>query len=602
MKKLLVTFCLSLLTACASTQPVSQDGLLLITDTDMLKDLIETNYNGPIYYDNGFPGEKATDESSSQTNTQVAGVDESDVVKTNGTVIAMIADGRVILVDVKTDSVIWDKSYVSDPVKEGEPQTTRYPNEIFLDGNILMIFGSTSTYGNIYPMMEPGSGIREDRMFWPWYGSDTFIEIYQLNKTTKPSMLRSFEMKGTYYSARLTKDELILLTHQNNLIIYDEKGNEVVVEPTIKDLLNDTIVSSIDSKNAYVMPGNVGNSFVNIMKLDLDGYATPKLSSFLGWTQTIYMNEEDLVLSQNRWLVDAQGVGSNVTDFLRFDVKSLKLEAQGSTLGTLLNQFSMDIYQGIFRAALTNWDKDGLSVNRVAAYDASFNLLSSVEGLAKGETIRSVRFIKDKAYVVTFRNIDPLFVIDMSNARDIRLAGELKVPGFSTYLHSVNEDVLFGIAEDLKVTEETIEGRLFVSTERLGIKISLFNVSNPTKPIEVASLNVIGPNGYTESSYNHKALVLDDDRQLIYFPYSDYSAVNCEQSYCQSTYESGIKVVEVTPNSLRLVETIKLDQKENEYRWISRSVYVGDKLYLISANGLVVYNRSTYQYLHTIEF
>lgn len=602
MRKLLVTFCLSLFTACASTSPVSQDGLLLITDTDMLKDLIETTYNGPIYFDNGTPAEKATDESSSQTNTQVEGVDESDTVKTNGTVIAMIADGRVILVDVKTDSIIWDKSYVSDPVKEGEPQVNRYPNEIFLDGNILMIFGSTSTYGNIYPMMESGSGVREDRMMWPWYGSDTFIEIYQLNKTTKPSMLRNFEMKGTYYSARLTDDELILLTHQNNLIIYNEKGEEVIVEPTIKDLLNDTIVSSIDAKNAYVMPGNVGNSFVNVMKLDLDGYATPKLSSFLGWIQAIYMNEEDLVLSQNRWLVDAQGVGSNVTDFLRFDVESLKLEAQGSTLGYLLNQFSMDIYQGIFRAALTNWDKDGQSVNRVAAYDASFNLLSSVEGLAKGETIRSVRFIKDKGYVVTFRNIDPLFVIDMSNARDIRLAGELKVPGFSTYLHSVNEDVLFGIAEDLKVTEETIEGRLFVSTERLGIKISLFNVSNPSKPIEVASLNVIGPNGYTEASYNHKALVLDDDRQLIYFPYSDYSAVNCEQSYCQSTYESGIKVVEVTPNSLRLVETIKLDQKENEYRWISRSVYVGDKLYLISTNGLVVYNRATYQYLHTIEF
>lgn len=601
MKKLLVTFCLVLASACTQTPSPSIDDLIRITDKDQLKDLIQTTYPGPI-------DEKATGtdsnapQAASQTNTQVSGIDEGDIVKTNGRFIATVTNGEVILIDTETESIIWRNDYKQPAPKEGEATVNVTPSEIFLTETTLMVFGNKSSYGGIIPMTDAGPAM-ERFAYWPWYGGDTFIELYQLNGNRAPSLIRSLLLKGSYTTSRLTQDELILVSTQNNLIIYDEKNNPIIQEPTVTDRLNNVVVSSIESKTAYAMPGHTGNSFVNVMKLDLKGYREPDLSSYLGFVQAVYMNAEDLILAQNRWLTDSQGNGNTVTDFLRFDVRSLSLQAKGSAIGYLLNQFSMDMDDGIFRAALTEWIPEGKSVNRVAVYDGSFNKLSSVENLAEGETIRSVRFVGNKAYVVTFRNVDPLFVIDLSNPKGIRLVGELKVPGFSTYLHPLNADVLFGIAEDLKVNEEVIEGKTFVSIERLGIKISLFSVADPAKPVELASLNIISPNGSTEASYNHKALVYDPDKHLLYLPYSNTVATDpCSgPGYCVQTQESGIKVVEVTPTSLKLVKTLAWPQSDTN-RWISRSVYVGDKLYLISNLGIMVYDRADYRYLHTLEY
>jgi uncharacterized secreted protein with C-terminal beta-propeller domain len=285
----------------------------------------------------------------------------------------------------------------------------------------------------------------------------------------------------------------------------------------------------------------------------------------------------------------------------------MEMKAQGSVVGYLLNQFSLDIYNGTLRVALTNWDTK--ATNRIVTLDMTMNKLDSIENLAEKETIRAVRFIGDKGYVVTFLNIDPLFVVDLADPANISVTGELKVPGFSTYLHPVSESVIWGIAEDLTVKPITENGQTWNSVERFGVKLSLFNVADPAHPTEITSLNILGPSGYSEAQYNHKAIVLDTQRDLVYIPYSDYhyNDTTCTTGekgdlVCNYTYESGIKVLKVTESDVKLVKSISVTSSYDQNTWISRSVYVGNKLYLMSSIGITILDRTTFDKLGSITY
>ncbi len=580
--------------------PDGSEKLTQITNPSLLKAILLKNSPNRNWYQNmkgGIFAEAA--DNNSNTNTQVQGVDEGDTVKTNGEIIVNILNNKVYVIDVETNKVI--KTFDYEPAKDAK--VYRYATELYLSETQLIIMGSTGTYG--------GGGIRADAMtsksmWWGYWGAqDTFIEVVDL---TNLKVVKSYELKGGYFTSRISDGELIVIANQWETLVYDAKDQPVLVEPTVTDMRDGHVVSSISKGNAYILPNNQGNSFVNILKIDLGLSKEPTLSSYLGWIQTVYMNEADLIIAQSRYEYnETTGISSSFTDLLRFDVNSLDLKAEGSVKGYLLNQFSLDIYDNVLRVALTNWDK--VSTNRIVTLNMALDKLDSIEDLAVNETIRSVRFIKDKGYVVTFEQIDPLFVIDLSDATNISVKGELKVPGFSTYLHPVSETVIWGIAEDLKVTPITKDGQTWNSVERFGVKISLFNVANPSKPIEVTSLRILGPSGYSEAQYNHKAIVLDNANGLVYIPFGDYhyDSTVCTtgekgDTICDYKYESGIKVLQITETDVKLVKTISISSTYDQNTWISRSVFVGNNLYLLSNVGITVIDRTTFEKVATITY
>ncbi len=605
---------LGTLSGCTAWYQKNESGnLVLITDRAMIKKLVSTRYSGY----SGPMSDALTKESMtagqsthSSTNTQVAGVDEGDLVKTDGKLIIHVSHQTIRIIDVASAQAIGKIDYTYT-----DKDTKFYrPTEVFLTKNKLVVLGSISQYnGNVYPMMKD---MLIGRPFWIGY-QDSFAAIYDISNPVKPVLLKNYELTGGYYSARLTDNELIVLANQYNILLYATDGKETINDPLVKETVSGKTVSSLDTKSAYVLPGKQGDSFVNILKVNLDSNAAPKLTSYLGSIQTIYADKENLLIAQYRFVVlnQATGEGKTVSDLLRFDINSLDFKADASIGGSLLNQFSLDIYANTIRVAATDWTNDGKISNSVHVFNMALEPQSSVLNLAPGESIRAVRFIEDKGYVVTFENVDPLFVLDLSNPKAIKVTGELKVPGFSTYLHPLSKSLLFGIAEDLEVVPKTDQnGNKWNSVNRFGIKISLFDVSDPTQPKEIASTRVLGQSGYTEASYNHKAVVYDTQSELLYLPYTDADYKNqvCQtypskegsgtSTYCSYKMESGIKILRVTKTGIILVKSIVIATNNDYSNLVSRVVYAGNKLFAITYNGILVFNRNTYESLTTITY
>lgn len=598
MKKLMcVLGVLLLVVGCTSYRSSVSKSLILITDKNTIKELITTRFNGNY---SQLESDKSTvaGSSYSATNTQVNGVDEADIVKTNGTLIVHVNSNVIYIVDSVADRLAARIDY---PLKENDTKYY-YPSDIYLTDNKLIVLGSINSYpGGVYTY---GGGVMKTDMFWIGY-QDSFVQIYDLSDPKKPALLRSLEIKGGYYSSRLVDNELIVIANQQQLITVDAQQNENVVEPSVYDSLTKTTVSSIEDGTAFILPGKMGNSFVNIMKINIGSTAEPALTSFFGSIQSIYMDKENLLIAQYRYEEISSTQGKTLTDLLRFNIDTMKLEAQTSFEGYLLNQFSLDIYNQSIRVAATNWNANAKVSNSVYVYNMNLDLESSILGIAPGESIRAVRFIENKGYVVTFENIDPLFVLDLSNPFTAKIVGELKVPGFSTYIHPISKDTLFGIAEDVEVIQYTdVSGKVFNSMKHNGVKVSLFDVSDPTSPKEVQSINIIGPNGYSEGQYNHKAIVYDAENQLLYLPYSDYPMTSCEvkDGNCQYLHTSGIKIVKITGKEVQLVKTIEFSVDNQGSNYVSRSLFIGNSLYLVTNKGLVEYNRTTLEEVRRITY
>jgi uncharacterized secreted protein with C-terminal beta-propeller domain len=208
------------------------------------------------------------------------------------------------------------------------------------------------------------------------------------------------------------------------------------------------------------------------------------------------------------------------------------------------------------------------------------NQIGSVENLAPGERIFSVRFMGEMGYVVTFRQVDPLFVLDLSDPENPKVTGELKVPGFSNYLHPISQDVLLGIGQD--VDENT--GR------QQGIKLSLFDVSDSGKPREIGNL-ILGDSGsYAEVLHNHKALMLKPDDDLIAFD----ATLNIYSDKLTREAFNGLLVIKASETGeLELIKEISNDGIYGDY--VKRPVYIDDILYYVLDDQIRAFNMDNYE-------
>jgi len=597
--------CLFFVTSCKKSQDVIKNpedfDLISVESMDQLKKLTKPASESPWWrwWSNdkvaddlagGPPVPEAGDEdknTTSKTNVQVEGVDESDVVKNDDRYIYIVNYVGLSIVDTETEKVYHHEF------------ENFSPNELFLYKNYLVMLGTVWEETNT----EPSGKIAVDVVF----GRGCFYSYYYFKTIVldvanpeKPEIVREFMADGSYYlQGRMIDNTLYLILQKYN--IYSAKKNSAIL-PSYTDTAEKVNNKVLPLEDIKIIGGDdYYNCYTLLVSFKVDEKNAPDVNAYLGSFNLVYSSQNNLYATRlayfNKPNIDSDGTVRNDsvlnpyyypdmhTVIYRFNYQNGKMVYQGKAIvkGELLNQFSMDEYDGVFRVAHTaknytieNWElKSESFVSTFAIAEANqFKLLASLGGMGKDELIYSVRFDGPFGYIVTFKTIDPLYVVDLTNPEKPVVRSELKSPGVSDYLHMINDKLLLGVG---RVTEETSYG----ATVSKGVKISLFDISNPDETKEV-DLLYLGDSSYTELQYNHKALLALPSQQLYALPVSCY--LNNYSSYRQGMYVFEVDVDNSKLNYRGLITHPDVYSTERYYfsNAIVRGVIIDSKIYTIS--------------------
>ncbi|MBD3173387.1 hypothetical protein GF326_13060 [Candidatus Bathyarchaeota archaeon] len=523
----------------------------------------------------------STSKDYSGTNVQVEGVDEADVVKTDGEYIYYAKGTQVIII----------KAYPAEDagiIKRLDFE--QYVSDIYITMNRLIVFTSENRYYYYYDV--PYS---EDT------GPQTTITVLDTTNPAEPQKIRELGIDGSYFNSRLIGDYLYYII-TNPAYINEE---DIVPLPGIRE--NNTW-SHIEPTEIWC-PNNTRGwmQYYTIAGLDVsDSESQLTTETFLlDSASTIYVSPSNLYLTSQGW--------SRETKITKIGIEEggIVFKANGTVPGYVLNQFSMDESDGYFRIATTSHDRmDGLSGNNVYVMDENLEIRGSLEDLAPGEDIYSARFMGSRCYLVTFKKVDPLFTIDLSDPENPTVLGKLKIPGYSDYLHSYDDNTLIGIGK------ETVEAEEGDFSWYQGVKISLFDVSDVENPRELAKLE-IGDRG-TESPalYDHHAFLFSKTRNLLVIPIleatideDDFSGEVPDNFYGEYTYQ-GTYIFDISLDGIELMGQITHLQEDELLRsgfWfdseyeVERSLYIEENLYTLSQGRIKINNLETLEELAAIE-
>jgi inhibitor of cysteine peptidase len=583
------------------------------TSYDELRNYLVSNQGTPANYSGGpldaqffgqrsegaqSPAPSATDQgtkvnSYSTTNIQVAGVDEADIVKT---------DGRYIYTASNDFSNAQNHVYIvkADPQDPRAIAKITLDNNTYLagmflsqDGNKLVIIGSQ------YQLYAYDTNVTSrEAVIYP-YSSEvkTFINVYDISDKVYPLLARNLTLSGSYFNSRMIGNYVYVVVSQSAYVL--ENGGlplpTVYLETGSTDIAPSRIYYADkayygEAENNYF----TYTSFIGLNILDNEQELT-NMTVLMGGASTMYVSLDNIYVTYPTW----NGEQGDYTSIYRISVAQDKLafEAKGSVAGYILNQYSMDEHNGYFRLATTS-QKNSMQ-NNVFVLNMNLTTVGKLENLAITERIYSARFMGDRAYLVTFRQIDPFFVLDLSDPADPRVAGELKIPGYSSYLHPYDADHVIGLG-----------------IENNTVKLSLFNVTNISSPTEMAKYIVEGDWTYSEALNDPKAFLFDKAKELLVIPVtitqygilkSDPGAVNAtgkEDSIALSTqdYWQGAYVFKLTLTDgfeLRGGVTHQDNSTSQQYYWygdssknVNRALYIDDTLYTVS-NAKVKLNSLT---------
>ena len=483
----------------------------------------------------------------STTNVQVDGVDEPDIVKTDGDRIIAIAGEMLHYIDIAADGVTGTKR--GSVALNGQNGSYTYGHEIFLAGDRAFVFAQGEFYGG-YP--EPDLSIGRPIGPGSYQGPQTLIIEVDLLNPDAPAVVNTMSIDGRYISARSIGDtaRIVVTSPPQDLgFLYpsnpgteqkaEETNREVVRNSTEQDWLpefridrNDGSTEEgqlVDCSGVFAPADFGGFDMLSIVTLDLgaDLAAPTGTSSVMATGDTVYASQDRLYVSTNIWspIINDQTNDQTIdqlnenyeTAIHRFSIAgpgAARYEASGSVEGHLLNQFSMNDRDGVFYVATTKgapWAES--SESQIVSMEVNGDQLEqigSVSGLGLGERIFSVRYVDDTAYVVTFRQVDPFYVIDLSDPRNMVVQGELKIPGFSNYLHPISNDLVIGVGQDA-----TEDGRT------TGTKVSLFDVSDPANPLEIDVWTL--PDGFSDAQFDHRAFLWWGPTNTAVLPLQSYS-------------------------------------------------------------------------------
>jgi uncharacterized delta-60 repeat protein len=563
--------------------------------------------------------------SYSTTNTQVSGVDEGDTVKTDGKHLYVLANNNLVILDAWPAA---DLSTLSTTALQGTPVAE------YLDGDRLTVIAddwqSSPASDNLPPTYNP------------WYESSfhplVHVTVYDVSDPTAPVVVQQTTLDGAYTSSRAIGDTVYVAVSNSNLSLPGPQliqlsddsyvyETEAAYRARMEALPLDSILphyttQTADSKVAQsgvltdaadifrpALPGD--NNLVSLVALDLTGTAvgpTSSVSFLTSYGATLYAAPDNFYLMTSRWSYDGM---YTFIDKLSLAGGSITLTATGEVPGSIINQFAVGEDGAYLDIATTSgsWNAPTSRIYVLAQTDAALNIVGQTGELAPGEAIYSVRFLGDHAFVSTFKQMDPLFAVDLSNPTAPRIAGTLEISGYTAYLQAIDATHLIGIGED--VDPNTLQSK--------GLDISLFDISDLANPILLSRYEVSTSGPAWRSQFGFHMLANLDYHAITY--YADSQTLTLPFTMNQSwpswpEGELGVASAVMRPDLIvaggtepnwgfgRFVShadqlvlhvdaasgTLTLDGEISDTSSIQRGVFIGSMLYSISDSSVQVHD------------
>ncbi len=553
---------------------------------------------GPAVEPAGTPG-PGSDESGDDftgTNIQEEGVDESDVVKTDGTHL-FVARGNTVRVVAAVPR--------TELREIGRVTVEHEVESMYLSGSRLLVISRELTFGGGGPEI----------LIWPpfYQSTATIVTEVDVSDPAAPAVVRSVEFDGTLASSRLIDDRLILvLTIAPTL-------PEPTTQITLASMSLDEVLPKRQAAGSepqdlvpwdrWLRPTSPDGYFMTAV-LTLDAADIENVIASVGVMAnagTIYASREAIYLTDSGYDEENGFRASTSIHKLAFDENgAARYTASGGVPGRLLNQFSLGEHDGYLRVATHVSDDAAISADGVAVsaradspvtsqsladpnlpWNAVYVLgesaselsaVGSLEGLAPGERIYSARFLGERGFLVTFRQVDPLFALDLSDATAPRAMGELKIPGYSDYLHPLGTQRLIGIGRSI----DSSGG--FVRPDAL--QLSLFDVADLTNPTLIEQEEVGGMGSYSDVSYTHKAFAMLESRSLLALPAT--LNVNGSNDFFFEPAFSGVLCFEVDPAAgfTEIGRLEAVEELESFYTVWRRAVLIGEDIYVVTLDGV----------------
>ncbi len=466
---------------------------------------------------NSLSGSNASTSTSSTkehstTNIQVENVDEADITKTDGDYIYSLSGSDVVITNVQDPSNIKIDSKI-------QSEEDYNPEDLILYNDKLVVISTKYIkYGQ----------------------SNTLVSVYDVTKKDEPKLVKSCMLPEKYYTSRSIDGKLLVIAsgklreEDNKVVTYYEEDNSK---------------KEIGLENIKRLKRLISNDQTLIATINLQSTDNVKVNSYLFNVENAYISEKNMYLLNELYSNENSGFEKRVknlfgikgvigffnyilnedyeeyddyTNIYKFSIQEdgdIEYLAKNKVRGTTINQFSLDEYNENLRVGLET--SDG---SKVVVLDNKLNKIGETGCLSKGEKMYSTRFLGEKAYMVTYKNTDPLYVIDLSNPNEPKVLGKLKIPGYSTYLHPYDEHHLIGIGMQ---TKETIyrdsQGRVTSTSARItGMKMALFDVSDVNNPKQI-SQTIIGDSRTTSAILtNHKALLFSKEKGILAIPVNSY--------------------------------------------------------------------------------
>lgn len=565
---------------------------------------------------------KITTTDYSGTNNQVAGVDEADILKTDGTYIYTLTDGVLYIIAAYPGA---DAKIISSTTVDGDA------TNLFIKGDRLAVFGNYNNYDYFNKIgIRPRSGM-------------SFLTIYNISDKKNPGIVETYKFEGRYSDARMVGSEIYLVlntdmelrdTYPTPILVRGDKVNTLPVNNIFYfdipyqsarlvtvhavNILNEKTSSlAVTVENSQTVYMSQDNIYIvgqeHISEYDIQQEITksilkPKLTSadttliekikltdndvlsqrekeskimqvYYRYISSLNRDEQEALQDEIETQLQKKLDKINYFDYstitkIVVDNGMMKLVANDKVPGMIVNQFSLDEYKNNLRIATTitpRWSrtthKQSVSTNNIWILDPNLKTIGELTNLAENERIYSTRFVNDRLYMVTFRQVDPFFVVDLSNPRNPQTLGKLKLPGFSRYLHPYDENHVIGIGQDTTQTGRTS-----------GLKISLFDVTNVTQPLEVASYVTDEQYASSTALYEHKAFLFSKEKNLLVIPAFNRGGVRGEDK--NGAY-NGAFVFKITTNEIKLRGLIDHSMAAPN-KWsaaVERSLYINDLLY-----------------------
>jgi len=544
---------------------------------------------------NATPESASTPQDYSTTNVQEAGVDEPDIVKTDGKRIVAVAQARVHLVGLDGGKMTLRKTLPDTMVRS-----------VFLSGDRVLVFSGQTAQSS-----EPG--LR-------WAGQRAVLTMYDISDLSDPRLIAKLTIDGNVLDARLVGTQVRVVTISSPDVnapapVYapdggiTEKSKEELRAAVASTHVDDWIPTYAlqDSAGGEVSKGRLVECANLAHPETFSGLDTVAVSAFdmgsalqsrqtvglIAGGQQIYATDTSTYVSTTDWTRDGSAAKTSLHKFVTASSGASTYQGSGEIPGTLLNQYAMSEYDGVLRVASTVSERRGWTnprqltqgaVTTLQEQDGALRQLGQVGGLGQqdNESIKAVRFIEDRGYVVTFRSTDPLYILDLRNAAAPKVVGELKIPGYSGYLHPIGENLLLGVGQS--GLDSGIAPSPTTRRSQVGVQFSLFDISDPAAPRRIDTQTYGG--GAAAAEFDPKAFLYWEPRNLIIAP------TNLHGDYRGKGAFSGLVLLRADADGLKELGRLATSKA---YGTVNRSLVVGDTVYMLTDHALQANSLDTHR-------